>query len=84
MCSGSVAECPPAENGRNYSQAAKKLNGYEKKIEELQNLLQKAGSGIRVTENAKIQDLPKTIQVPQLKKQSPPAKLKNLRTEYKT
>ncbi|XP_038394861.1 thyroid receptor-interacting protein 11-like isoform X2 [Canis lupus familiaris] len=56
----------------------KKLNGHEKKVEELQSLLRKDTCGIRVAGDPPIEDLQKTIQVLQTEKAESTRKMEEL------
>ncbi|XP_003462703.1 thyroid receptor-interacting protein 11 [Cavia porcellus] len=59
------------------------LSSYEERIEELENLLQQGGSGVSVTDNSKMYELQKTIQVLQTEKVESTKKIEELEDKIK-
>ncbi|KFO18281.1 Thyroid receptor-interacting protein 11 [Fukomys damarensis] len=59
------------------------LSSYEERIEELENLLQQGGSGVTVTDNSKMCEMQKTIQVLQTEKVESTKKIEELQNKMK-
>ncbi|XP_004837071.1 thyroid receptor-interacting protein 11 isoform X1 [Heterocephalus glaber] len=59
------------------------LSSYEERIEELENLLQQGGSGVTVTDNSKMCEMQKTIQVLQTEKVESTKKVEELENKIK-